>query len=98
MNSNRLSTFLAALFATQATGLALSIFVMCRGDHDMKLLALGAAISQTTALMSTASTMLVGKDLTIKPHDPNDNPPGSIQTERTTIQIPPITTPQENPA
>ena len=37
------------------------VFLMSRMDSDMKLLALGACISQVSALMATASTILVGK-------------------------------------
>ncbi len=94
MNQSRLNTFLAFVFATQATGLALTIFFMSRGDHDMKLLALGAAISQSTALMATASTMLVGRDFS-QHRDASDLPQGAQVTTTTaeTISTPPVMTP-----
>ena len=86
MNFTRSSIMLAALFATLATALVVFIFSLSRGDHDMKLLALGAVISQASALMSTASTMLVGKDK----RDASDAPEGSKVTETSTVQLPPI--------
>jgi hypothetical protein len=52
---------LALTCISASTLLALLVFAVARADSDMKLLALGACISQVSALMSTASTMLVGK-------------------------------------
>lgn len=98
MNQPRLNLFLAFVFATQATALAVTMFVMSRGDHDMKLLALGAAISQTSALMATASTMLVGRDFSHKGTDPSDLPPGSVVTDKSTVQTPPVAIPPNGDA
>lgn len=97
MNTPRAQFWLTLNFATQASVIAVLVFVMCRGDHDMKLLALGAAISQTSSLMSTASTMLTGRDVT--KHDV-DLPPGSSRTASATetIRTPPIASNPIQPA
>jgi hypothetical protein len=60
-----------------STALVFIVFLYARLDHDMKLLALGAAISQASALMATASTMLVGRSFEggSKLPSPSDMPP-----------------------
>ena len=77
---------------TVAALLSWGVFVLARNDHDMKLLALGAVISTSSTLIGTASTILVGK--TNPPatgsHDLSSLPDGSITTDSTTVQLPPI--------
>lgn len=92
--------FIALFCILLSTGLAFSIFVYSRGDHDMKLLALGAAISQISALMATASTMLVGKVFDSNTAGgskllafPDGPPGGSRVTEATTLETPPLSQP-----
>lgn len=53
---------LAFMFGVMSAGMSIWVFVLSRTDHDMKLMALGAVISNSSSLMATASTMLVGKD------------------------------------
>jgi hypothetical protein len=75
-----------------ASALSWGAFLLARLDHDMKLLALGAVISTTSNLMGTASAILVGKPnpSTSGNHDLSSLPDGSITTDSTTVQLPPI--------
>ena len=63
---------LACILAS--TTLVSILFIRCVSDHDMKMMALGAAISQVSALMATASTLLVGRSTTSMPK-PGTPPP-----------------------
>lgn len=77
---------------TLASVLSWGAFIFSRTDHDMKMLALGAVVSTTGTLIGTSSAILVGKPTTATPgnHDLSTLPDGSITTDSTTVQIPPI--------
>ena len=82
-----------ALYAfTMASLLSWGAFVLSRNDHDMKMLALGAVVSTSGTLIGTASAILVGKpnSSTSANHDLSSLPDGSVTTDSTTVQIPPI--------
>jgi hypothetical protein len=85
---------LALVMICLSSGMAILIFLLARFDHDMKLLALGNVLGQVTALMSTASTMLVGRDFS--PAAKNDllaaDFPAGAKVETSTssaVQLPP---------
>jgi len=79
---------------TVAALLSWGVFILSRNDHDMKLLALGAVISTSSTLIGTASTILVGKtNPATGNHDLTSLPGGSIATDSTTVQLPPLSTP-----
>jgi hypothetical protein len=87
---------LALVMICLSSGMAILIFILARFDHDMKLLALGNVLGQVTALMSTASTMLVGRDFSSGHTDlpPGDFPAGTkvSSTLATDVQLPPAPT------
>jgi hypothetical protein len=70
------------------------VFLYSRNDHDMKLLALGAVIGQISALMATASTLLVGKvfdgSMSRLPNAA-DLPPGAKVSATDSVQSSPVT-------
>lgn len=79
-----------------STYLSMDIFLYSRNDHEMKLLALGAAISQIASVMATASTLLVGKVFDgvgaagNRLPNPADLPPGVKATSSDSVQAPPV--------
>lgn len=78
-----------------AVGLTAYIFAASRNDPGLRMAALVAGTSAGAALLAIASTMLTGKDLT-RP-DPSQLPPGSISSQTSTVQTPPVEPPKENP-
>lgn len=83
------------LFAVCMTGMVFStvlttvIFLWSRNDPGLRMAALVGASNIATALIAIPSILLTGKDVTAK-HDPADLPPGSITTDKQTVQTPPI--------
>jgi hypothetical protein len=76
-----------------STWMLFDIFLYSRNDHDMKLLALGAVIGQGSALMATASTLLVGKTFeggSNRLPSAADLPPGAKATATDSVQSSPI--------
>jgi hypothetical protein len=85
--------YIAIIFGGLSSIMSFAVFILCRFDHDLKLLSLGNVMGQVTALMATASTMLVGRDFSSAHTDlPTlDVPAGSFvtQTNTTGVQTPP---------
>lgn len=85
---------LALVMIILSSLMSVLIFLLARYDHDMKLLALGNVLGQITALMSTASTMLVGRDFSSSKNElaQGDIPAGSkVETQAiTSVQLPPV--------
>jgi hypothetical protein len=67
------------------------IFAASRSDPGLRMAALVAATSIGSSLIAISSTLLTGKDLTKGARDPSDLPPGSVVTDASTVQTPPIT-------
>ena len=73
--------------------LAIAVFWMARGDHDMKLLALGCVLGFVSGASGTAGAILVGKPTTAPPssHLPDVSQliPGGSATSTESITAPP---------
>lgn len=74
---------------TFGSAISAYIFAASRNDPGLRMAALVSSSNLATALVAIASTMLTGKDLTKR--DPEDLPPGTLQTTSETLQTPPIT-------
>lgn len=54
----------AIIFGLCAVLVSIVVFCMCRADGDMKMLALGNVLGQSSQLVAIASTLLVGRAAT----------------------------------
>jgi len=68
------------------------VFWIARNDHDMKLLALGAALGFISGSSATASALLVGKpqDSGNRMPNPNDMKPGATASITEAVAAPPV--------
>ena len=77
--------------------MALVVFWLARGDHDMKLLALGSVLGFIAGSSGTASTLLVGKAAASSTGsqlpDVSTLTPGGSATTTQTVQAPPAVPP-----
>jgi hypothetical protein len=92
VNPKPTTNLIAAMCIAGAIGLTVFIFSASRNDSGLRMAALVSSTSIAAALLTIASTMLVGKDVT-KP-DAADLPPGSTlhTTQQTDIksETPPV--------
>jgi hypothetical protein len=72
-----------------STGLMVFLFAESRNDPSLRIAALVAGTNLCASLVSIASTILTGKDVT-KPRDPADLPPNSSTSDTTTIKVGPV--------
>lgn len=86
---------LALVMILTSSLLSIVVFLLARYDHDMKLLALGNVLGQVTALMSTASTMLVGKDFSGHSQFPEISVPDGSKVDQTSTLA--VQTPSASP-
>jgi hypothetical protein len=91
MRNNAASNMLIAILCiSTSSAMSFALFAMSRNSVNMQLLALGCVISQVSALMATASTILVGKSFEPSKVNPADLPAGSVTSSTDTVQLPPI--------
>lgn len=88
---------IAFLALVMAVGLEIYLFAASRNDPSLRIAALVSGTALVASLGSIASTLLTGKDVTSKA-DPKELPPGTLTTQSTTVQTPPVTVNPIQPA
>ncbi|WP_297846272.1 hypothetical protein [Pseudomonas sp.] len=89
MNTKPSNNVIALVCIIVGALMTLLIFFESRLDPGLRMAALVFASNISTAIVAISSLLLTGKDLTGK-HDPADLPPGGVQTDSTTVQVPPV--------
>lgn len=79
----------AILFGGISSLISIAVFFMARGDGDMKMLALGNVLGNTSQLIAIASTLLVGRAVGTHAGDPPMGriPPGAAVTSSQTTTV-----------
>lgn len=85
------NNLIAFIFGIAGAAFSAYIFLASRGDPGLRMAALVSATASAASLLTIASTLLTGKDVT---QQAKELPPGSTTT--TTVQTPP--TPPGGPA
>lgn len=93
MNLSRPTFWIILACVLGSVGITVYVFAASRLDPGLRMAALVAATNIASALMATASTMLTGKDFSSRHPDPADLPPGSVVTQKDTVQTPPVAPP-----
>lgn len=96
MNPKPTNNTIALVCIVVGAAMTLIIFFESRLDAGLRMAALVFASNISTAIVAISSLLLTGKDLTGK-HDPSDLPPGSVQTDASTVQVAPVTPPPTAP-
>jgi hypothetical protein len=77
---------IAFVFGIAGAAFSAYIFLASRGDPGLRMAALVSATASAASLLTIASTLLTGKDVTT--HNGKDLPPGATQV----TQVPPSAT------
>lgn len=81
------NNLIAFIFGIAGAAFSAYIFLASRGDPGLRMAALVSATASAASLLTIASTLLTGKDVTN--HVKQDLPPGSTQV----TQVPPANAP-----
>lgn len=79
------NNLIAFIFGIAGAAFSAYIFLASRGDPGLRMAALVSATASAASLLTIASTLLTGKDVT----KPADLPPNSTSVDTSTIKVGP---------